>query len=257
KYRRYTYEEPAKSLKPYSINWVNEAIPAGTHTQCCSPPHREDGQHFSDSEKMIVRPCPIRCIHETNCRIKHPSHTHEVGDFCHNHQGCDHCECPEKKCGHGPYVPESSPLPRPICHPDRPDIIGASCSNNLKPDSEECGPGGKDCLKCSQIFSGIKRSFFEIVPPPKRQDEILEDCHPLCAQNNCEHETELDGFCCRCCTCRGCPTCSTENCHPCTFPYGRESPATECQATNKPCFSGSEEPQPCKNHPSGCYFIPK
>ncbi|GIY08408.1 uncharacterized protein CDAR_546401 [Caerostris darwini] len=181
----------------------------------------------------------------------------EMVGFCHNHQGCDHCECPEKKCGHGPYVPESSPLPRPICHPDRPDIIGVSCSNNLKPDSEECGPGGKECLKCSQIFSGIKRSFFEIVPPPKRQDEILEDCHPLCAQNNCEHVAELDGFCCRCCTCRGCPTCSTENCHPCTFPYERESPAAECQATNKPCFSGSEEPQPCKNHPSGCYFIPK
>ncbi|GIY97888.1 hypothetical protein CEXT_75611 [Caerostris extrusa] len=125
-------------------------------------------------------------------------------NFCHNHQGCDHCECPEKTCGHGPYVPESRHFRDQFVILI--DLTSSECHvviiSNQTPKSVV--QAEKECLKCSQIFSGIK-FVFEIVPPPKQQDEILEDCHPLCAQNNCEHVTELDGFCCRCCTCRGCP----------------------------------------------------
>ncbi|GFS36466.1 uncharacterized protein TNIN_135391 [Trichonephila inaurata madagascariensis] len=109
----------------------------------------------------------------------------------------------------------------------------------------------------SSIFQNHpKRSLWEKVPPPKKKEDVLKECHDLTGKNNCEHEAKIEGCCCRCCTCRGCPTCRKEYCHPCSFSYGRAGAATKCKLCRVPFPLNIDKDQPCEKHPSGCYFIP-
>ncbi|GFT65083.1 uncharacterized protein NPIL_88011 [Nephila pilipes] len=242
KYIKFAYEQPTKSLKPYYLNWINEVGVPDSHVQYCS--HHQENSSLQSQGRHLKSYYfkDIRKNEEPNYNIKHPTHTHSSDELCGHHEICCNCKCQAQTCGHGPYIPASSPLQKPVCHPDRPNIVGILKSS--KPDS-------KNCSECSEIFSCSKRSLWEKPPIDTRKEDVLEECHDLCG-----NIAKIEGGCCRCCTCRGCPTCKKDYCHPCSFSYGRAGAGTNCKYCRVPFSRDNESDLRCEKHPRGCYFIP-